>query len=516
MKKLYFLFLNLLNVVFCLRLLKLRGKENFIIRMNGKNELELYDYFSPHRRAGMIKNKSLKEEVERVVKESPVIIKQRILYFLIHEDLYDVTMKQGDVQAVGSKSNKKYDKIVPSHNIVGFTHRNNDISRIDTLNSSKWQSDHETNFFKKNNTTKRDDHRSTFLNSMNEKHEVLAFAHDATSDMPKMNFKLPTQKKAKEPDRTYSSAKYTNMFKKKVPKDGDSLKSSELLPRKVEEIARPFDILKKPPPLPAPNYGEEVEETTISTGSPITGTTTSVQKVVKQKHKSSKVNQGAFHIESDSSMEQEETPQIMHSYVTESGTRPFFNLSNTEEMNNRICLTFIRPSFVFAPCVDGMRNQHFFIMNLKEILKDLKRMKKRENMDDSEDESELLEKDFIDEQSDNKSVTIKTVDENTGKESEVIVKNKKHILDGPKMPPAEKTTIIQPMAQPQQKTIKKETVTETKQPNVPNNPKVTVTKKTTQPSSNLGSTDVADKPDDFIEQLKNTFDEGEIKKLINI
>lgn len=494
-----------LHIFYCLRLLKLRGKENFIVRMNGKNELELYDYFSPKRRAAMIKNESLKDEVLRVIKESTVVIKQRVLFYLIHEDLYDVIMKHGDVTAIGYKSNKKYDKIIPNHEVLGFTRVKRRINRpIALLN-------------------KRD-------------HSILAFSHEeSTSPFPQLSFKTPgsSSSSTKKKDPVSPTApKYKNMFKKSnkkeaspapsVAPDDDSLNSAGLLPRRPllrpppAQIAPAADILTKTTETPFYGGGEKVEETTVQSNPFDPNGPVSVKKTVKTNAVPRHSTAGAFHIESDSSMEQEEQLLITHSYVTESGTRPFFNLSNTEGEANRLCLTFVRPSFIYAPCVDGMRNQHFTIVNEKEIIRDIKKMRKRSSFEDSEDESELLEKDFADEQSDNKSVTIKTVDENTGKESKVSVQSKKHVVDGPKIPETTKTTIISQPPPPPEKTIKKETVTETKKPAAQEQPKVTVTKKTSAPAPNLDSKDVAGAPDNFIEQLKNTFDEGEIKKLINI
>lgn len=573
-----------LKLINTLRLVKLRDKENFILRLNGKNELELYDYFSPKKRAGMIKNEALRDEIFRIVEESPIYIKHRMFFFYFHNDLYDIVMKSGDVLAVGKKSDVQYDNI-RSHEVIKFSH---------IEDSSNNNSGYDENKMKYKIRKRHDDEKS---------HEILAFTHtktetsaSTTSNLPKLTFNLPSPKKSTPGP---GNSKFASMFKRKKKKnrigEEEQVETTHVQSNPAINTNNYSDYSMSPNTISSNSVSNTIQDNSMvnSMGAGVRNTmqhkisnniqtnidnnlqnnnmdnnmeyvtdnysvhqtpnmassqlsyaetnsvqhpvqnasyleTNSIQHPVNNAVSYSELNSiqqpinnnfpvhhrsveqtvtqnsilrspyHTFHIESDSSVDHEVEPLILHSYVSGIITKPFFNITNLkeeDETTNKLCLTFVKPSFIFAPCISGLKTQHFILEDLHETLTQIKKMRKREKIDDSDDEESLIEKDFIEENSDNKTVTLKSMDENTGKQQSLIVKNKKHVLDVPKMPIVEKTTLVLPN---QNNNQNKKEIIETK------NPSFTVQKNENK------------KDDNFIEQLKSTFNENEIRNLINI
>ncbi|ELQ76175.1 hypothetical protein THOM_0848 [Trachipleistophora hominis] len=150
----------------------------------------------------------------------------------------------------------------------------------------------------------------------------------------------------------------------------------------------------------------------------------------------------SFHIESDSSMETEETNQIHQACIYEVSENHF------QLKNDNLCITYFKEQFIFAPCTKS-KSQHFTLVDAKKLIEN----------EESESEEQLLLK-----------------------RRKVGVEN-----DRPKEVVSERS-----VAPINFKIAKDE----------PKEKKVVVTK--TKDSDN------------FIEQLKSTFDEKAIKEIINM
>lgn len=163
----------------------------------------------------------------------------------------------------------------------------------------------------------------------------------------------------------------------------------------------------------------------------------------RQKKSRRRSYQALYHIESDSSMETDETNQIHQACIHEVSERHF------QLKNDNFCVTYFREQFIFAPCTKS-KSQHFMLIDAKKLIEN----------EESESEEQPLTK--------RRKIAVE-------KERTKEVVNKH---------PA--PVIIENMVKEEPKEKKAPVIAKAKE------------------------------SDNFIEQLKSTFDEKAIKEIINM
>lgn len=501
------------------RVLKLRNKEHYIIRMNGRNEIELYDYFSPQKRIAMHNNETIKNETIDIIRESTVVVKQRILFFLYHTELYDIAMKKNDIAAIAVKSDKKYEKFVEIHEVLGFSHAQNQRQK-------------------------------------SESHEIMAFQHEektevvtskSAANLPKMNFSVSTPPvKSRKTIVNSSTPRYASMFKRSEKRAGSNLfglrTDSAAVQTPLGGATAQSTVVSNPNSEAVSSHvvtdhGTEIHKNTSAAVNDFGDTAVQKEEVVKEetpigpkitavktegndynivpkvrKH----IDRTSFHIESDSSMEVEEKTLISHSFVAESVTHPFFRLTNLSHIEadpianpfaSALCLTFVNNSFVYAPCIKRMKFQDFVVVEIGEILRDIRLMRRvsllRSDYIDMDDDGNILSDFLTDNGESVETITVEKPGNNKKKVSSVTVQDKlgnvsktTTLSDRPSF-----TAIIEP---------KKKVVESTKVEHVEPDKKI-VERTTVDLHDNI-----IPNSDNFIEQLKNTFDEDDIRRAIDI
>lgn len=163
----------------------------------------------------------------------------------------------------------------------------------------------------------------------------------------------------------------------------------------------------------------------------------------RQKKSRRRSYQALYHIESDSSMEKDETNQIHQACIHEVSERHF------QLKNDNLCVTYFKEQFIFAPCTKS-KSQHFMLIDAKKLIEN----------EESESEEQPL----------------------TKRRKIVIEKEKiKEVVNKHPAP-----VIIEKMAKEEPKEKKAPVIAKAKE------------------------------SDNFIEQLKSTFDEKAIKEIINM